>query len=296
MSGKKSEFDSVSSLGRGLTLKPGLQARHFDYQLLLAGYNSSDRTDIYFAIGFSKAEFLEFSSASVQLKTEYLIDLERLQIFKVQSKKVGHFIISESARMGLTKADETQVWPQIIQEHGNTILNAHADFQKFKDKISFLNHKLKVNFLIDENLTSKIFFDLASSTQSLIQFLDYPLLDLLHLHLPKDLKEKVLQLPDFLILPSGRKVFIDYISEKAPMISAKIQDFYGMKEHPTLFNSTLPLTLQVLAPSLRPTQITQNLKLFWEKSYFEIRKELKARYPKQQWPDNPADYILEKKK
>ena len=56
------------------------------------------------------------------------------------------------------------------------------------------------------------------------------------------------------------------------------------------------MTLQLLAPSLRPTQITQNLRLFWQVSYFEIRKELRARYPKQQWPDNPAEYKLEKKK
>ncbi len=296
ISQKKSESDAVSSLGRGLTLKPGLQARHFDYQILLAGHNFSDRTEIHFAVGFSKSEFLDFSSTSIQLKTEYIVDFERRQVFKIQSKKVGRFIISESARAGLTPFEEAKAWPLITSQDGASILNAHTDFQRFKDKIIFLNKKLGLVFAMDDELTQKVFSDLGDSVQTLSHFVNYPLLDLLILHLPDNLKEILTDLPDFLILPSSRKVTVDYVSENAPMISAKIQDFYGMKEHPTILQSKLPLTLQLLAPSLRPTQITQNLKLFWEKSYFEIRKELKARYPKQQWPDNPADYVLEKKK
>ncbi len=296
ISQKKSEQEALSSGGRGVSFKLFLQARQYDYQILLNGYNASERTDIYFAVGFSKAEFLEHSTASLEFKTAYSIDFERRQIFKVLTKKIGSFIISESSRQGLTSTEEALAWPLIAVQDQEILLEAHDDFKIFQQKINFLKGKINIEFTMDDDLKSKIFADLSTGVRSLEQFLTYPLKDLLQLYLPEAIRKIFSQLPDFLTLPSGRTVHIDYVSEKAPMISAKIQDFYGLKETPTLLDSKLPLTLQLLAPSLRPTQITQNLKLFWEKSYFEIRKELRARYPKQQWPDNPADYILEKKK
>ncbi len=296
ISQKKTDTDGVSSLGRGLTFLPGLQARYYEYQILLAGYNTSERTDIYFAIGFSKAEFLDFSSQTVEQKTEHVVDLEKRQIFKVQTKKVGRFIISESAKMGLTADEERNAWPHVLQQERKLLVEAHPEFQVYQLKKNFLMQKLGTEFLPENEFADRIAEDLTSGTNSMKSFFDYPLQDLLLVHTPPVAQKLLSQLPNFITLPSGRRVEIDYHSEKAPMISAKIQDFYGLKDTPTVLEQKMPLTLQLLAPSLRPTQITQNLRLFWEKSYFEIRKELRARYPKQQWPDNPADYKLEKKK
>ncbi len=296
VSQSKSELEGISSLGRGITFLPGLQARHCDYQILLAGYNSSDRTDVYFAVGFSKLEFLQYSSVNVQLQTEYSVDLEKRQLFKVQSKKVGRFLISESSRAGLTAVEEAAAWPAILQQQAATILLSHPHYQNFQRKKIFLTAKLALEFLPDAEFILLLSQDLSTAVNSYKAFLEYPLKNLLQLHISELNQSSLSQLPDTMVLPSGRTVEIDYVCEKAPLISAKIQDFYGMKDTPTLLAQKIPLTLQLLAPSLRPTQITQNLRLFWQVSYFEIRKELRARYPKQQWPDNPADYKLEKKK
>ncbi len=296
ISKSKTDFESVSSLGRGITFSPGLQARLCNYQILLAGHNSSDRTDIHFAVGFSKAEFLQYSSVSVLMQTEYTVDLEKKQLFKVQSKKVGRFLISESSRAGLSAAEEAAAWPVILQQQAASLLQAHPDYQNFQRKKNFLIAKLGLALPLDAELTLFLIEDLSTAVNSFQGFLKYPLKNLLQLHLSDILQNNLAHLPDTIVLPSGRTVEIDYVCEKAPLISAKIQDFYGLQDTPTLLPQRIPMTLQLLAPSLRPTQITQNLRLFWQVSYFEIRKELRARYPKQQWPDNPAAYKLEKKK
>ncbi|OFZ31493.1 MAG: hypothetical protein A2622_02600 [Bdellovibrionales bacterium RIFCSPHIGHO2_01_FULL_40_29] len=293
---RKSETDGLSSLGRGVSLQPGLQARHEDYYLLLAGYNSGDRTDISLAIGFSKSDFLDYSKTHIEQKTEYILDLEKEKTYKRQSQKVGLFTVSESARIGLSADDEMAAWPHVLLDNADALLKHHPEFSRLVEKLEFLKKKTNLNVNWDQDCQDSVVTQLRENTKTLSDFLRYPLTHLMKLSLNEDARQAVDQLPNQMVLPSGRSVAIDYSGENAPMISAKIQDFYGMKETPTLLNQKIPLTLQLLAPNLRPTQITQNLKLFWEKSYFEIRKELKARYPKQQWPDNPADSILEPRK
>ena len=97
-------------------------------------------------------------------------------------------------------------------------------------------------------------------------------------------------MPADYVLASGRVCKINYNDEKAPLISAKVQDFYGHKIHPRIYKDLLDLTCELLAPNYRPTQVTKNLVRFWKESYFEVRKELKGRYPKHDWPENPEEF------
>ena len=294
---KKSETDGLSSLGRGLTLLPGLEARLSDYYILLAGYNTMDsKTDIHFAVGFTKSELLDFSAEKVQQKVDYILDLEKKQVFKRQIKSVGQFIISESAKTPLTPTEQVQSWPRVLQENNVILLQSHTDYSLYLKKINFLKRKLKELGLVPElfafmtTLNSDLLADLSAAITTVEEFFNYPLAFLLLELTPPEIKNCLLQMPDFFDLPNGKKTSVHYDSENAPLISVKIQDLFGCRHHPRLINDALPLTLELLAPNRRPTQITQNLDLFWQKSYFEIRKELRPRYPRHPWPDNPAEY------
>ena len=92
--------------------------------------------------------------------------------------------------------------------------------------------------------------------------------------------------PSTLELPGGRKVAIDYASER-PRISARAQDLYGITVHPTVALGRIPVTVEVLSPAGRPIQITADLPAFWRGSWQEIRKEMASRYPKHAWPAEP---------
>lgn len=90
-------------------------------------------------------------------------------------------------------------------------------------------------------------------------------------------------------LPGGRSVRIDYAPDRPPKISARIQDLFGLSETPRLARGRLPLVVEILAPNQRPVQITDDLGSFWRSTYAEVRKQLRGRYPKHRWPENPHD-------
>jgi ATP-dependent helicase HrpB len=94
-------------------------------------------------------------------------------------------------------------------------------------------------------------------------------------------------LPEQLPIPSGRSVTLDYASGE-PVLAVKLQELFGWAETPRLLEGRLPITVQMLSPAGRPAAITRDLAGFWEGGYTEVRKELRGRYPKHPWPEDPA--------
>lgn len=94
--------------------------------------------------------------------------------------------------------------------------------------------------------------------------------------------------PTYLRLPSGRNVRIDYRhGTSAPVVSARLQDCLGLFDTPRLDEGRRPVLMELLSPGFKPIQLTQDLRSFWSSTYFEVRKELRRRYPKHRWPDDP---------
>jgi ATP-dependent helicase HrpB len=92
--------------------------------------------------------------------------------------------------------------------------------------------------------------------------------------------------PTHLAVPSGSRIAIDY-SNDAPTVSVRLQEVFGLHETPTVGGGRVPLTLHLLSPAHRPVQVTRDLTSFWARGYAEVKKELKGRYPKHYWPDDP---------
>ncbi|WP_240734845.1 ATP-dependent helicase HrpB [Hymenobacter sp. UV11] len=97
--------------------------------------------------------------------------------------------------------------------------------------------------------------------------------------------------PTHLEVPSGSHVALDYQDPAAPVLAVKLQELFGLTETPTVAGGRVPLLLHLLSPGGRPAQVTRDLRSFWEKGYFEVRKDLKGRYPRHPWPDEPMKHI-----
>jgi ATP-dependent helicase HrpB len=93
--------------------------------------------------------------------------------------------------------------------------------------------------------------------------------------------------PDALIVPSGRPMRIDYAADGSVSVSVKLQELFGLADTPRLGPTLVPVTFHLLAPNGRAVQTTRDLKSFWERTYPEVRKELRGRYPRHPWPDDP---------
>ncbi|EKT54212.1 ATP-dependent helicase HrpB [Providencia sneebia] len=96
-------------------------------------------------------------------------------------------------------------------------------------------------------------------------------------------------LPTHYLSGSGKKVSIHYFLDKPPLIEIRMQEMYGENQNPTVAQGKVTVTLSLLSPAMRPLQITQDLGVFWQGSYREIQKEMKGRYPKHLWPDDPVN-------
>jgi ATP-dependent helicase HrpB len=95
--------------------------------------------------------------------------------------------------------------------------------------------------------------------------------------------------PSHFVAPTGNRVPIDYQSEGAPVLAIRVQELFGLKHHPAIGKGRLPLTLHLLSPAGRPMQITRDLPRFWSGSWQEVKAEMRGRYPKHPWPDDPAN-------
>ena len=114
--------------------------------------------------------------------------------------------------------------------------------------------------------------ELKSALFSLLPYRQHQLLDVLA--------------PTHLVVPSGSRIPIDY-SGDVPVLAVRLQEMFGLAQTPTVAKGRQPLLIHLLSPASRPVQITSDLAGFWQSGYHEVKRELKGRYPKHYWPDNP---------
>lgn len=115
-------------------------------------------------------------------------------------------------------------------------------------------------------------------TQALRGLLDYPMQQRLDS-----------ELPGHYTVPTGSRITIRYHEDNPPALAVRMQEMFGEASTPTLAQGRVPLVLELLSPAQRPLQITRDLSAFWQGAYREVQKEMKGRYPKHVWPDDPAN-------
>jgi ATP-dependent helicase HrpB len=106
--------------------------------------------------------------------------------------------------------------------------------------------------------------------------------------LPWTLRKRLdAEAPTHFAAPSGSQVPIDYQAEEGPKLSIRVQELFGLAVHPTIAGGRVPLLIELLSPAHRPVQMTRDLPGFWRGSYKDVRTDLRGRYPKHPWPDDP---------
>ena len=107
--------------------------------------------------------------------------------------------------------------------------------------------------------------------------------------LPWDMTRRLdAEAPTHFEAPTGSRVAVDYEAEGGPVLAIRVQELFGLSTHPALANGRVPLVLHLLSPAHRPIQITKDLPGFWKGSWSAVKTEMKGRYPRHVWPDDPA--------
>lgn len=298
---KKSKMIGLSSSGRGVEFSESSSLQSdtlpHDYFIAFSGVEKNASTTLVnLGIGYSKKQALEVLKQ--HLMTEYKIDFktDSHKFMKKTVQKFGEFIFNESSPETLSKNELDLNWKNYVLRDSTLFLNLNPSFEKLVEKIKFLYSKSELlktqasDFDFIDDFPNLLVTELTHYLNSFEDFLHADFNFHLQNLLPAHIQNLLSDLPNTLTLPTGRSVTINYTDPKAPLISAKIQDCFSWHKSPTLINELVPVTIELLAPNMRPAQITNDLGNFWQNSYKEVRKDLRARYPKHSWPEDVLNF------
>ena len=121
-------------------------------------------------------------------------------------------------------------------------------------------------------------------------FARVPLTEALRAHLTRAQQTKLDELaPTHITLPTGTRTPVDYLDDNAPCASMRMQEVFGLAATPRIGGGAVPVTFKLLSPAHRPLQVTRDLASFWRNAYIEVRKDMRGRYPRHYWPENPLE-------
>jgi ATP-dependent helicase HrpB len=207
-------------------------------------------------------------------------------------RRLGALVLSRST---LRDPDPALVAASVadgIRRRGLDVLPWTAGARRLRERIAFLHaHDPSWPDMSGESLTASLLEQLHGGlgqvragsalrkvdvSSALLGMLDW------------DQRRRLDQLaPTHFEAPTGSRIPIDYSDPRSPTASVRLQELFGTRDTPTVLGGRVALTLQLLSPAQRPVQVTRDLAGFWRSSYFDVRKDLRSRYPKHPWPDDP---------
>jgi ATP-dependent helicase HrpB len=148
----------------------------------------------------------------------------------------------------------------------------------------------------NREMLADVLAERCAGKRSLEEVLREPLAEALRAYLPYPL-DRILeqQAPAMIDVPSGGRIALQYAENQPPVLAVRLQELFGWTQTPTLAGGRVRVRLHLLGPNYRPVQITDDLQNFWATTYFQVRKDLRARYPKHSWPENPLTAKAEAK-
>jgi ATP-dependent helicase HrpB len=182
-----------------------------------------------------------------------------------------------------------------IQTRGLSCLPWTRELRHWQARVQFLRRvegpASKWPDVSDDSLLNTLESWLAPYLTDMINLTQLQRLDLswpLQAHLSAEQRRTLDTLaPTHLTVPTGSRIALDYTTGEIPILAVRLQELFGMTETPLIANGRVPVLIHLLSPARRPVQVTQDLKSFWKTGYIAVKKDLKGRYPKHFWPDDP---------
>lgn len=286
----------ILASGGGAALAPDDPLRRHEFLVVLHLRAQGDDSRIVSAVPLEPSLFDTHLSHLVQERLESRFDDERGCVLRVRRLAVGAITLREGAPQLAPPDEQSAALVEYLQSpEGFARLHFSGPSLSLRSRVAWLRSAgilPEIPDLSDECLRGTLpdwlgpFIPpgarLSSITSSILD-------DALASLLPWSVRQLVdREAPASLLLPSGRSRPICYPPSGDPCVEVILQDLFGVKETPTIGTRRVPLSLSLLSPARRPVQVTRDLGSFWRTGYHQVRKELRGRYPKHPWPDDPA--------
>ncbi|HJS66397.1 MAG TPA: ATP-dependent helicase HrpB [Nitrospiraceae bacterium] len=234
-------------------------------------------------------------ASQIQVMDEILWDNAIQAVRATRQHRLGSLVLSEQ---GLSKPNPSAISTALLQGirlAGLDRLAWTSDLRQWRARVAFLRRiegeESRWPDLSDEALLQTLDDWLSpylSGFTTLDRVTKFDLTQPLHAFLSWEQSRRLEQwAPTHLTVPSGSSVHVEYETPDLPILAVRLQEMFGCKNTPRLVDGKIPVMLHLLSPARRPIQVTKDLSSFWTNTYQEVRKELRGRYPKHHWPEDP---------
>jgi ATP-dependent helicase HrpB len=227
---------------------------------------------------------------SMRTTRELELDPERERVVERTRELYVDLVLAETVRLDVDPAAAGEVLAAAALRDLERAVTLGDAERSFLERLGFLRRSMPELGLPDESrrLLEQAVTAACGGRRSFAELRKISFLPLLVGQLThSQLAALEREAPAHIRLPNGRVAKIVYQRDKPPSVAARIQELFGLTATPRLAEGRVPLVLELLGPNFRPVQITDDLQSFWRRTYPEVRKDLRGRYPKHAWPEDP---------
>ncbi len=214
-------------------------------------------------------------------------------VIAARRERLGAIVLRETPLRDADPAAITDALLGWLRREGMSALPWTEDANRLRERLDFLHRSLGPPWpdVSDEALLGTLERWLAPILSNIRRRTDLGRVDLQGALLSglgwEERKALDVLAPTHLAVPTGSMIRVDYANPSAPVLAVRLQEVFGLTETPRVAGGRVPVTMHLLSPAQRPVQVTQDLAGFWRTSYFDVKREMKGRYPKHYWPDDP---------
>lgn len=293
------------SNGKGAIIPPHLQQHQHEYIVVANLDARKGEACIYLAADINVEDLKEYFSGIIEKKENVAWNENAQRVEVKQTNSIGKIILQETIINNSENSVAVQQCLMLaIKSIGLECLNWTPQANALKQRVQFINHQIENNTVLqkkftynklpdfsDEALTNTLEEWLApnlNTENSIKQCLKLNLHSLLLNQLSWEHQQFIKQLaPEKISVPSGSAVSIDYSDPIQPVLAVRLQEVFGLYDTPTVLNGQCKLMMHLLSPARHPMQVTQDLNSFWQTTYHDVKKDLRGKYKRHYWPDDP---------
>ncbi len=255
---------------------------------------------IYKALEITRGDIEEYLNSQIETHNVVTWNEEQEKVDVKRVERLGAIVLKEIQTNDASQEEITEVLLEELEELGLEVFSWSKEASLLRERVNFLNH-YKRNFpnFSDEYLIQNMDEWLApylgnTSTLRAIKSLDLHniLLGLLSYEQTLELEKLA---PSKIKVASGSKITLNYSNPNQPILAVRLQEMFGTKNTPSILNGKVKLMIHLLSPASHPMQMTQDLESFWANTYADVKKDLRGKYKRHYWPDDPLSAVATSK-
>jgi ATP-dependent helicase HrpB len=276
--------------GRAASMDAAEPLSQAPYVVIADIAGAAGRARVLLAAPITLAEIDAMFADEIETRTRVSVDAATGAMRARRTRALGRLTLSEAPLERLSGAELTEALLNAVREQGLGLLDWDESAMQARARVAFMRTLDGDAWpdWSDAGLAAALEDWLAPALADAQRLKDVNLAQALLNSLPYDLRQRLNdEAPARFETPAGSSLLIDYTADGGPALDVRLQELFGQDQHPRIARGRAPLTLRLLSPARRPVQTTKDLPGFWRGSYASVRADLRGRYPKHPWPEDP---------